>query len=262
MPAFRFQRFSVIQDNAGMRVCTDASLFGAMAPVSAGDRVLDIGTGTGLLALMAAQLGAGHVTGVELTAEAYQEAVVNFRHSPWHDRLTAVHQDIRDFAENAARHYELIISNPPFFERHSKAAGRLKTIARHTDQLPFSALIEIADHCLSETGLFYALLPMHAVPGFINEASRYRLCLIYRSDIRAYAHLAAKVSALTFARWPMPPLQRQITVYRDARLYADASTHYLSAFLLRFSNTAVSSIKAPSCNHSKSSPADVENKNL
>ena len=78
-----------------MKVCTDAVLFGAMAPVNRGDRVLDIGAGTGVLSLMAAQLGAAQVTAVELTQQGYEEAQLNFNNSPWADRLKAVHQDIQ-----------------------------------------------------------------------------------------------------------------------------------------------------------------------
>ena len=105
-----------------MKICTDAVLFGAMAPVNQGDRVLDIGTGTGVLALMATQLGAAKVTAVELTQEAYQEADINFKNSPWAKRLEVVHQDIQSFALTADLQYDLIISNPPYVDAAAVAA--------------------------------------------------------------------------------------------------------------------------------------------
>ena len=142
MSTFHFQQFSVIQRQSAMKVCTDAVLFGAMAPVNRGDRVLDIGTGTGVLSLMAAQLGAAQVTAVELTQQGYEEAHINFNNSPWADHLEAVHQDIQGFAMTARRQYDLIICNPPFFENHSKTTNSLRKVARHNDLLPFADLIE------------------------------------------------------------------------------------------------------------------------
>ena len=126
MSIFRFQQFTVIQKQSAMKVCTDAVLFGAMAPVSCGDKVLDIGAGTGLLSLMMAQLGAAQVTAVELTEQAYEEAQLNFANSPWTDHLVAVHQDIQSFSTAEKQQYDLIICNPPFFENHSKTTNSLR----------------------------------------------------------------------------------------------------------------------------------------
>ena len=109
-----------------------------------GDHVLDIGTGTGVLALMAAQLGAGKVTAVELTQQAYQEADINFSNSPWAERLEVVHQDIQSFALTADRQYDLIISNPPFFENHSKTVD---TLEKYRQAHRSTALCRFDQHC-------------------------------------------------------------------------------------------------------------------
>jgi len=238
MSTFRFQQFSVLQKQSGMKVCTDAVLFGAMAPVNGGDQVLDIGAGTGVLSLMAAQLGAGQVTAVELTQQAYQEADINFNNSPWAERLEAVHQDIQGFALNFAltsdRQYDLIISNPPFFENHSKTADALRNTARHTDQLPFADLIGIAGLLLSPQGLFYLLIPAHAVAKFSVQALAAGFYLIKQTDFRGYAHNEAKVSALTFSRSASEFTASLLTIYESRGVYSPDSEAYLADFLLRF----------------------------
>jgi len=235
MSTFRFQQFSVIQQQSAMKVCTDAVLFGAMAPVNRGNRVLDIGAGTGVLSLMAAQLGAAQVTGVELTQQGYEEAHINFNNSPWADHLHAVHQDIQGFAITARCQYDLIICNPPFFENHSKTTNLLRKAARHNDLLPFSDLIKSADQLLSSQGLFYLLLPIHAVEKFAEAASRAGFYLIHQTDFRGYIHKKAKVSALTFSRTAAISNISLLTIYESRRIYTKDSEHYLSPFLLRFS---------------------------
>jgi tRNA1Val (adenine37-N6)-methyltransferase len=234
MSIFRFQQFSVIQEQSAMKVCTDAVLFGAMAPVKRDDTVLDIGAGTGLLSLMAAQLGAARVTGVELTQQGYEEARANFNNSPWTNRLEAVHQAIQGFAGETDGRYDLIICNPPFFENHSKTADPLRKLARHNDQLPFADLLECAGRLLSHQGLFYLLLPVHAAEKFVSSALAAGFYLSRRTDFRGYSHNEANVSALTFSRAASAPVETLLTIYESHRVYTKACEHYLSPFLLRF----------------------------
>ena len=236
MSVFQFQQFSVIQQHAGMKICTDSVLFGAMAPVSQGIHVLDIGTGTGVLALMLAQLGATTVTGVELTFEAYHEARLNFSNSSWSPRLEAVHQDIKKFALVAKRQYELIICNPPFFENHSKSVNELRKTARHTDRLAFGDLIAIVERLLSPQGLFYLLIATHSVAKFNALASTAGLYLIHQADFRGYAHNEVKVSALTFSRKAAGFTRKLLTIYDAPGVYSQDSEQYLKVFLLRFAN--------------------------
>ncbi|MES9856280.1 MAG: methyltransferase [Sedimenticola sp.] len=234
MSTFHFQQFSVIQQLSGMKICTDATLFGAMAPISGGERVLDIGTGTGLLSLMAAQLGAGSITGIEITAEAHSEAVSNFSASPWAERLQAVKGDVRNFAPTADSKYDLIICNPPFFEEHLKATAALRSTARHSDHLPFPDLITVVENLLSDEGLFYLLLPVHGVERLCRLAEVKGIYLVDRTDIRGYRRNSAKVSALTFRRKPNAFVSRLLTIYCSEREYSDESRGYLIDFLLRF----------------------------
>jgi tRNA1Val (adenine37-N6)-methyltransferase len=235
MSTFRFQQFSVEQSQSAMKVCTDTTLFGAMMPICPGDTVLDIGSGTGVLSLMAAQLGAGHVTAVELTASAHSESQSNFRQSRWPDRLSGVHQDIQGYCKNCSERYDLIISNPPFFQQHSRSDESLRSIARHTDQLSYPELIVAAEKVSTQQTRLYLLLPVHAVRQFAGLARDMNFFLIDRVDFRGYGRNSPKVAALTFSRTPGYFISRVHTIYEADRIYSKESEHYLSPFLLRFS---------------------------
>jgi tRNA1Val (adenine37-N6)-methyltransferase len=174
------------------------------------------------------------VTAVELTEEAYRDCSLNFAASPWADRLEAVHQDIQSFALKAGQPYDLVISNPPFFENHLGAEDSLRHTARHTDQLGYADLIEVADRLVSPQGLLYLLLPVHAVPKVAAAASAAGFHLIRQTDYPGFAHSKARVAALIFSRIAAVLAKERLIVYESAGVYTQASERYLSAFLLRF----------------------------
>ncbi|MCP4236204.1 MAG: ribose-phosphate pyrophosphokinase, partial [Aestuariibacter sp.] len=140
---------------------------------------------------------------------------------------------------------DLIISNPPFFDNHSKASITLRQIARHTDQLPYSALIEITDRLLKQDGLFYLLIPVHAVERIMEEASKAGLFLIKRIDYRGYSRNQAKVSTLLFSRKADVLEENVLTIYRSEQVYSEESEQYLKPFLLRFSDLTLQIQKRP-----------------
>jgi tRNA1Val (adenine37-N6)-methyltransferase len=232
---FRFQQFSVSQEQAAMKICTDSLLFGTMMPVKPMDCVLDIGAGNGLLSLIAAQLGAGKVTGVELMEGACTEAAENFRLSPWPDRLQAVRESIQHFADNESSPYDLIVSNPPFFENHLNAAEPMRNAARHDAYLKHAELVKIADRLLAPEGLFYVLLPVHSESSFSRLCMQSGFYLRRQTAFRGYAHSAARVAALTFGRKPAPrQVFEIITVYERPSVYTATARAYLAKYLMRF----------------------------
>jgi len=231
---FQFQQFRVRQSASAMKVCTDATVFGAMAPVTPGGRVLDIGTGTGLLALMAAQRGAASVDAVEIDPAAAAEAGENFAQSPWADRLRVIEGDICDPGIPARDRYDLILCNPPFFADQTESDDPRRRRARHADQGFLQQLVAVSAEWLGQRGLFYVLVPVSRVPTLSAMAGQAGLPLACRTDIQGFAHQSAKLAAVTFARDPGSLIERCLTVYDAPRQYSAQSTFYLRDFLLRF----------------------------
>lgn len=217
-----------------MKVCTDATLFGAMAPIKGGERVLDVGAGCGLLSLMVTQLGASRAVGVELTEVAYEEARHNFEQSPWDGKLAAVLGDIRGFARGCNDKFDLIISNPPFFDNHTKTGDSFRNLARHTDSLSFLDLVRVTDHLLDDDGLFYLLIPQHAVDRVTSLALDRGLYLCCQVDFASTQAHQVKVSALTYSRREAGYTQQRLNIYQSHRVYTDQSKRYLQPFLLRY----------------------------
>jgi tRNA1Val (adenine37-N6)-methyltransferase len=179
MSEFRLQQFSVKQAASAMKVCADSLLFGTLIPTSGRPvKALDIGAGTGLLSLMVAQRSDGsnlQIDAVELMPESAAEATENFLASPWSKRLTCHFSDVRSFANSHTQNYQLIFSNPPFFQQHSKTAvtdrqSELRRTARHTDSLSYQELCDCASALLVDQGLFSVLIPSTGLADFLKHA--------------------------------------------------------------------------------------------
>lgn len=158
---FRFKQFSMSNSIAGMKVGTDGVLIGAWA-YAGNDNccILDIGTGTGLIALMMAQRNStALITGVEIDPEAYSEAVTNVSNSPWHNRITILNEDISDFKQFHAGKYDIIVSNPPYFINSLKCPDARRSLARHTDSLPPGTLFACVAAMLKSEGSFSFIFP-------------------------------------------------------------------------------------------------------
>ncbi|MFC6669157.1 tRNA1(Val) (adenine(37)-N6)-methyltransferase [Marinobacterium aestuariivivens] len=156
---FQCRQFRIEQGDCAMKVTTDASLLGAWAPVGQARRLLDIGTGTGLLALFAAQRSPARIDAVEVDAAAAEQARQNFAASPWADRLQLIEGDIRDLARDMPGQYDAILCNPPFFSASTPNRCERLARARHNDALPLADLLDVLERLLSGDGRAWLLLP-------------------------------------------------------------------------------------------------------
>jgi tRNA1Val (adenine37-N6)-methyltransferase len=156
---FAFKQFTIHQDQTAMKVTTDACILGAYTDAQEAKNILDIGTGTGLLALMLAQKSNAKIDAVEIDKNAYNQTVTNANESVFKDRITVHNTSIQDF--KTINSYDLIISNPPFFQNHLKSETLARNNSIHTDSLSFEDLLHSILRLLSFNGTFVVLLPTY-----------------------------------------------------------------------------------------------------
>lgn len=154
---FQFKQFRISQANTAMKVGIDGVLLGAWADVGGASQILDVGTGTGLLALMAAQRSCAMIDAVELEPEAAAEALENFRNSGWHSRINLTVCAFQSF--ETRQKYDHILCNPPFFENSPKPVSEKRAQARHADSLRLEELLGKALPLLSPAGKISLILP-------------------------------------------------------------------------------------------------------
>lgn len=183
-PFFQFKKFTVYHDKCAMKVGTDAVLLGAWADTSFCRNILDIGTGTGIIALMLAQRSQATVEAIDIDKEACVQATENVAASPYTERIKVVHASCADFAaSNQQKRYDLIVSNPPYFINSLKCPDNKRTVARHTDTLLLSDLIREAQTLLSPSGRIALVLPYERLEEVKALASANHLYICRQTDV-------------------------------------------------------------------------------
>ncbi len=171
---FQFKQFTVHQDRCAMKVCTDSCLFGAWIPLDSGPtNILDIGTGTGLLSLMLAQRSNAAIDAIELEEAAALQAKENIASSPWHDSIRVHHEDILTFT--TPKLYDLIVSNPPFYEQSVLSEDSDEQSAKHATTLTLDALLNKSAQLLHPEGKLAILLPYFRMQELIDNARQHHL---------------------------------------------------------------------------------------
>ncbi|MEY3053462.1 MAG: hypothetical protein RLY31_3247 [Bacteroidota bacterium] len=183
---FRFKSFVIEQDRCTMKVGTDGVLLGAWAPVDRAQRILDIGTGTGLIAIMLAQRApAAAVEAVEIDPLACGQARENMGRSPWAGRLQAHPQAIQEYARTKPAPYDLIVSNPPFFSGGTFSGSQDRNAVRHTVKMPHGDLLGAVRSLLGPAGRFCVVLPFMEGLRFRELASDYHLYCTKMTEVVA-----------------------------------------------------------------------------
>ena len=216
---FQFKQFSVNQDRCAMKIGTDGVLLGAWTPINSNSiSILDIGSGTGIIALMLAQRSnAEQIDALEIDEEAYEQSVDNFENSPWSDRLFCFHAGLDEFIAEPEDEYDLIISNPPFYTEDYKTDNEQRDLARFADSMPFEDLIEAADLLLSENGIFSVIIPFKEEFSFLALAKDYELYPIKITRVKGTPTSEIKRSLLAFSRFESTNLEIDELIIETAR---------------------------------------------
>ena len=197
---FRFKQFTIQDSVCAMKVGTDGVILGAWAdmrqPVSC-PKMLDIGTGSGLIAIMLAQRFAdAHIDAIDIDESAIIQTKENVANCPFSERITAWQTDLADM--DGTQKYDLIVSNPPFYQEDTSCPDAKRDTARHTSSLPFDTLLSKASSLLTPDGTLCVIVPTTVVGELIGSSALYSLYLSQRTDIHTTMRKTAKRTLLAF----------------------------------------------------------------
>ncbi len=180
---FRFKQFSINHDRCTMKVGTDAVLLGALTETGNAANILDIGTSSGIIAIMLAQKSDAFITGIDIDADSIVQANENAAASPWSERLNFIHTSVQEYAIKHPQSADLIVCNPPFFVGSLKSQYTERNLARHDVFLSFSELLTATQMILKEDGRAYFIYPYRSVDEFTSLATASGLSLFSRCSI-------------------------------------------------------------------------------
>ncbi|MCL1052084.1 methyltransferase [Shewanella abyssi] len=173
---FSFKQFHIDDSRCGMPVSTDAVLLGAWAPLTNAKTILDIGAGSGLLSLMAAQRSQAQITAIELDQSAALDCQYNFNQSPWSASLTLLTSSIQQYCITAVKQsFDHIICNPPYFDNGPQSSSSLRATARHCDSLSFDELLRAISYLLCPAGKASLILPTTAAAQLLSQLDQHSL---------------------------------------------------------------------------------------
>lgn len=233
---FHFKEFTVQQNHAAMKIGTDAVLLGAWAKVSSETyRILDIGSGTGVIALQLAQRCiAEQIDGIELDADAFEECVHNFEESPWSDRLFCYHASFQEFTEEIDDTYDLIVSNPPYFATQQKLdLNESREKARFQNQLNFADLLKGVEKFLTSDGNFAIIIPAQAESEFLELAETYRLFPTEILHVKGREETKIKRSLINLRFTKSQPEVKELVIEKSRHHYTEDYINLVKDFYLK-----------------------------
>ena len=217
-----------------MKVGTDGILLGAWTSFDHNpSSILDIGAGTGLIALqMAQRTTADTVDAIELNEDAFEQCVENFEASQWSDRLFCYHVSFQEFYVEMDEPYDLIVSNPPFYSETVKSGDVARDNARQNQSLPFGELLVGVEKLLSEKGQFAVIIPFDIKDDFLELAERSNLFANRITLVRGNFETPIKRALLQFSRKDMAIEENEIVIEKEKHVYTETYRDLTKAFYL------------------------------
>lgn len=229
---FRFKQFSLQQDRCALKVGTDAVVLGAWADVD-GARILDIGTGTGVLALMAAQRNpAARIDAVEIDEPSAEQAAANAAASPWASRVRVHRMDVRRM--RASEPYDRILCNPPFYAGEMDSPDARTGVAKHDGGLTFPELVKVTARLLAPAGRFVCIIPLNREADLCAIAAGHGLSPACRCVLHYLEGRPPKRVLLELVHGPSPLRQEELLVEHRPGRFSEAYRRLLAPYLLKF----------------------------
>jgi tRNA1Val (adenine37-N6)-methyltransferase len=233
---FRFKQFTVEQDRCAMKIGTDGVLLGAWTSLDHNPAsILDIGSGTGVIALQLAQRSsANSIDAIELDPDAFEQCTDNFEASPWKDRLFCYHASVQEFTAEMDLKYDLVVSNPPFYTDNYKSEDQARDRARFTDTLPFEHLFLCAIQLLALGGVFAVVVPKKEQENILSIASRHSLHPKRVCEVRGTPDSEVKRVLMEFSREKFrSPILERLTIENDRHDYTESYINLVKDFYLK-----------------------------
>jgi tRNA1Val (adenine37-N6)-methyltransferase len=231
--AFHFKEFSVEQNHSGFKVGTDGCLLGAWAKINNANRVLDIGTGSGVIALMLAQRNTrAKISAIELNTESAEQALSNFKNSKYSDRIEVANINLAAFAQEHNQSFDSIVCNPPFFSQSTPKAVESQNQARHDKSLPLDLLFESSKTLTTEIGLLSVIFPSDRHAELFSTAEKHGWFTLQTEYIKPFPTKTHNRILVCFSKKQVEPIISTWSLYQVQNTYSDRALELLTPFYL------------------------------
>lgn len=229
---FRFKRFTIEQEKCAMKVGTDGCLLGGWFDCSQSRRILDVGTGSGLIAIMAAQRSNAHVTGIEIDSDAVLQAKVNVKNSSWNDRIEIIEENLLAYMPDEL--FDTIVSNPPYFVNSLKCDDVSRTLARHSDSLGSDGFFSSAARLLTPDGKVSVIIPCDILEEWQSSAAEFGFYPSRTTFVKTTPRKNPKRVMVEFCREKVAEAENGTLVLEDSPgVYSEEAQDILRDFYLK-----------------------------
>lgn len=230
-PFFQFKRFTVFHDRCAMKVGTDGVLLGAWADCRNSGTILDVGTGSGLIALMLAQRCKATVYGIDIDKGAFLQAVHNVKNSPFSGQIKIIHSSLQDFKPPGK--FDRIVSNPPYFVNSLKSPGKERSLARHNDDLSLPVFFRKSFDLLSESGIISLILPFEQKEYADESALKFDLHKIRETHVKPLPDTNPKRILLEYSKLKSPLSSDELCIELSRHSYSEEYITLTKNFYLK-----------------------------